>query len=467
VGRNSSGKSSLAHALLLLRQSIEQRAIGTRVPQLTLKGPLIDAGRFEDIVYGHDVEQTVEFTFDISLVQGEFELRSSAQRSSLIRFDIPRPSIRPGYRYYSRRSPREIQKLVEEHPNIRVAFRFSPQAPFGPTLQQFDVSAAGLGDVSFRRTAKRHRIQHWRAYTKSLPANALNIVLPLWTFLPAVRSRDRIGRRLTEAHRQGIDDFLTLANAAISDVERFLGDIRFLGPFRTPPSRSYTFAGVAATDTGPNGERAVDLLITELLLHPRNRQLAAEVSRWMRKLTLAQNVRIRSVARRSNIFELSVSGAGPKISANFADVGFGISQVLPVIVQGYFVPKGGTYVVQQPELHLHPDAQAVLADFFLFLASRGIHSLVETHSEYLLLRLRRRLAEGARSARRKSRQALTTGDHRPRIDDVQVMFVGEKDQSAVLLPLNLGESFQFENMPDGFMSQAVDDRMRLLKALRA
>ena len=59
--------------------------------------------------------------------------------------------------------------------------------------------------------------------------------------------------------------------------------------------------------------------------------------------------------------------------------------------------EGGFYLVQQPEIHLHPDAQAGLADFFIFLASHGINTVVENYSEYLLLRIRRRLAEGSTS----------------------------------------------------------------------
>src|SRR5580765_7358818 len=67
VGRNSSGKSSLIHALLILRQSIEQRAVGSRISQLNLSGSLIDAGSFQDIVHHHDVRKQVEFHFSVAV----------------------------------------------------------------------------------------------------------------------------------------------------------------------------------------------------------------------------------------------------------------------------------------------------------------------------------------------------------------------------------------------------------------
>ena len=126
--------------------------------------------------------------------------------------------------------------------------------------------------------------------------------------------------------------------------------------------------------------------------------------------------------------------------------------------------RGGIYLVQQPEIHLHPDAQAGLADFFIYLASYGVVTVVETHSEYLLLRLRRRLAEGAPPAAAGLRiedsavLPLTSSD-------VAVLFTGSEGLDAEVSELRLDDSFQFENLPPGFMSQALDDRLALLDAV--
>jgi hypothetical protein len=173
----------------------------------------------------------------------------------------------------------------------------------------------------------------------------------------------------------------------------------------------------------------------------------------LRHLELADTLDIRDIAKRLNLFELGFTGAGQAIQANLVDVGFGLSQVLPVLVQGLLMTPGGIYLVQQPEIHLHPDAQAGLADFFLYLASRGVITVVETHSEYLLLRLRRRLAEGAPPLKgglsnEEDLQPLTT-------DEVSVLLTGPgKDGDAVVSQLEIGDSFQFDNLPQGFMSQA-------------
>lgn len=188
------------------------------------------------------------------------------------------------------------------------------------------------------------------------------------------------------------------------------------------------------------------------------------MSFWVRHLKLAESLDIKDIAKHLNLFEVDVAGAGQGTIANLADVGFGVSQALPVLIQGLLMRSGGIYLVQQPEIHLHPDAQAGLADFFIYLASYGVITVVETHSEYLLLRLRRRLAEGAGPLatgsliERRGARPLTKRD-------VAVLLTGADDGEASVKQLEIGDSFQFENLPSGFMSQALDDRIALLSAV--
>jgi len=81
---------------------------------------------------------------------------------------------------------------------------------------------------------------------------------------------------------------------------------------------------------------------------------------------------------------------------DISDVGFGISQVLPVIIQAFLSKSDSVLIMEQPEIHLHPKMQADLCDLFISIVNKGRiqkRLLIETHSEYLLKRLRRRMAE--------------------------------------------------------------------------
>jgi predicted ATPase len=76
------------------------------------------------------------------------------------------------------------------------------------------------------------------------------------------------------------------------------------------------------------------------------------------------------------------------------DMGFGVSQVLPVLVQCYYAPPGSTLIFEQPEIHLHPAVQSALADVFIdVMQHRQMQIIIESHSEHLLRRLQRRIAE--------------------------------------------------------------------------
>jgi predicted ATPase len=88
----------------------------------------------------------------------------------------------------------------------------------------------------------------------------------------------------------------------------------------------------------------------------------------------------------SSPFQIRVTIAGPPV--NLVDVGYGVSQVLPVLVDSVLARTGGTLLLQQPEVHLHPRAQAELATFVASLVKADKKRFViETHSDYLVDRL--------------------------------------------------------------------------------
>jgi predicted ATPase len=138
---------------------------------------------------------------------------------------------------------------------------------------------------------------------------------------------------------------------------------------------------------------------------------------------------------------------GTRREVNLAAMGSGVSQIVPVVVQTVLTPSGGCLVVEQPEIHLHPAAQATLADLFVENLTHGRQYIIETHSEHLLLRLRRRIAD--RSVKPES---------------VRVLAVERKDGWTVINQLELSQNGHFKEWPAGFFDEGYQEALALAQA---
>jgi len=142
---------------------------------------------------------------------------------------------------------------------------------------------------------------------------------------------------------------------------------------------------------------------------------------------------------RSNRYELVIHRDG--VACNLRDVGIGVSQVLPVLVVAYFAPKGSTIILEEPEIHLHPLAQSVLAEMFVEISQqRGVQFVVETHSEHLFRRMQTLVAK----------QTVST-------DEVALYFVERTGKSAQLRTLQIDEFGRVSNWPEGFFGDALGE----------
>ncbi len=179
-----------------------------------------------------------------------------------------------------------------------------------------------------------------------------------------------------------------------------------IGPLRAAPQPLYELPLAASeTSVGRNGEFTAAVLSAHgrrKILSPspdgrpaRPRALSDAVNEWVSAMDLLASV--KSTERGKLGYELHLSIEGVSRDLDLTTVGVGVSQALPIIVLGLIAPPGSLLLFEQPELHLHPDVQANLGDFFLALSRTGRQLIVETHSEYLVNRLRRRAAEDSDS----------------------------------------------------------------------
>src|SRR6185295_7433721 len=176
----------------------------------------------------------------------------------------------------------------------------------------------------------------------------------------------------------------------------------YLGPLREYPKRQYSWAGAQPADMGRRGEKVVDALLAssesgvKLSLGKGIRRQTVEerVAHWLKELGLIDSFQVRPITKGGRLFQVWVRRAPSAAEVLITDVRFGVSQILPVITLCYYAPEGSTLLLEQPEIHLHPRVQAGLADVLVeAVKTRRIQIVVESHSEHLLRRLQRRVAE--------------------------------------------------------------------------
>jgi predicted ATPase len=130
-------------------------------------------------------------------------------------------------------------------------------------------------------------------------------------------------------------------------------------------------------------------------------------------------------------------------------VGVGVSQVLPVLTLCLLSDPGSLIILEQPELHLHPATQQLLADFFLACARSGRQLLVETHSDHLVSRIRRRIAED-RSGVVKELATIVFAEQHPA-------------EGTSYRPIEVSDYGSVEDWPEGFFDQAATEAQAILK----
>lgn len=206
------------------------------------------------------------------------------------------------------------------------------------------------------------------------------------------------------------------------------------------------FSGTTPTDVGHDGRRVPDLLF-------RDPRLLARANEWLDRLEVPYQIvpqglvaaGTQNATAETGVFELrlrdSANPDGPLVS--MSDVGFGVSQILPIIAQ-ILLSHNNLITVEQPELHIHPGLQAKLADLFIagIKPPHNHQFLIETHSEHFALRLQKRLAE---------KDALKP-------EDVNFLFVRRTgDGSKVIhIPLD-GEGNLTDKPPGGFFLDRLSE----------
>lgn len=425
-GANSAGKSSLGHLLLALKQttllSDRKRAL-----HLGDKSSLIDLGTFADCIHAHDLKALLEFSMSWRLPTPLTVRNSSVRGESFSGSDMSLTS--------------RIRADKAEQPEVEsIRYQLSD----------------GLTNVL--------TVDHRRGATGAgtLVASPLKLVKAVgrkWPLQPPekfYRFSD-----VTLARYQNAD---FLAEFAL-ETERVLGGLYYLGPLRRHPERTYPWSGAPPPDVGSQGEFAIAALLAatddgrKLNRGPRlpKQGFGAFIAGWLADLGVISSFSVKPVAQGRKEFEVLIRTHPSAPEVKLTDVGFGISQVLPALIEAFYVPPNSTVWMEQPEIHLHPQVQAKLADVFISAVQacedgkpRNVQLIVESHSEHFLTRLQRRVAEGVISPQ-----------------DVAVYFCKRSGGVVDLEPLTLNLYGEIENWPEHFFGDEMADvTARTLAAMR-
>lgn len=406
-GTNSSGKTSILQFLLLLKQTKEAT---DRLLSLELNGDYVELGTIRDAVYRHnealDIDTSIAFERSAPLTLADPAARRRTLASGKV-FKLTSNTV--------------VERQVPQ--TVRLAYTLGGHE-FGiqPGTKAKDYVLTHRGEGAFRFVRTQGRA--W-----GLPAPIKGYAFP-----------DQARTYYQNAQ------FLSDLEAA---YEKAIDSIFYLGPLREYPQRDYLWARSRPADVGQRGEKAIDAILSAtvsgetLNLRPRAKLMPFQemVAYWLRHLGLIHSFKVEEIAEGSNRWQAKVITREGASEVLLTDVGFGVSQVLPVITLLLYVPEESTVLLEQPEIHLHPLAQANLADVLLYAATRRrVQVLLESHSEHLLLRLQRRIAEEAISS-----------------DTVKLYFCDVRHGGSELTPLWLDVLGQIENWPANFMGDAFGE----------
>lgn len=191
-----------------------------------------------------------------------------------------------------------------------------------------------------------------------------------------------------------LDYMLLFRKKYIEVCKNIFGGIFYVGPLRESPQGLYNIGFESIPKyVGPTGAYFASVLLSEKTKRNfvlpdgtiESMRLSEALNEWVYYINVADTVSVEQ----SNSFGFNVHVSNTQqVSSDIMNVGIGTSQVLPVLITGLMAEKGETVIFEQPELHLHPFSQSRLADFFIAIAQNGCKVIVESHSEYLVLRIR-------------------------------------------------------------------------------
>lgn len=419
-GNNSSGKSSIAQFLLMLKQTVESYD-RQRVLHLGDNDSLVDLGAYSDIVFQHDEENNIEFgfTFDsdpIKIINASDA--STVGNYSKLEFDA------------SISFDKKANKINLE--NLKYSLLNGKDISFKLIQEQGKYKLETENYIAIR--------QKGRAWKLPNPENFFGFP----------------DEAIAYYQNTGFLQDLSLA------IKNLFKSIYYVGPLRDHPERFYQFSGEIPPDVGEKGKTAINaLLAARDRKISRGYKMKAEsfdelIARWLREMELIQEFKVVPIGKGRKEYEVRVKPQKDSPEVLITDVGFGVSQILPVLVQCFYVIPNSILFFEQPEIHLHPSVQSHLGDLFIEAihsrekgANRNTQIVVESHSEHLIRRIQRRIA-----------------DESIKPEEVAIYFISQSKGKAKLEELQIDLYGNITNWPSNFFGNDIEDLTEMTRAAK-
>lgn len=423
-GGNSAGKSSLGHLLLALKQTVlspDRKA----ALHLGDQNALIDLGTFKDCLYNHDLTKELAFS-----------LKWEMPKSLLVK-----NSLEPSEQYRG--------QTLKLYSCLQANDRGQPQV----TKLKYSL----IGDNQAPLTITHSFDKAGKIHLDSNPLCLVHARGRKWPLDPPEKFYGFSSRTLAKFQNA---DFLS---DFVLETGRMFDQLYYLGPLRAPPKRIYSWAGDTPPDVGQRGEFSISALLAakelgrKLNRGPRTRYREFDhlIAGWLEDLGVISSFHIAPVATGRKEYEVFIKTTPGTPEVKLTDVGFGVSQVLPALIQAFYAPPNSIVWMEQPEIHLHPSVQANLADAFIGavhaneegVGPRNVQLIIESHSEHFLTRLQRRIAEEEISP-----------------EDVAIYFVSHNGKGAKIEELEIDIYGEIKNWPENFFGDEMKDIAAQTKA---
>jgi len=425
TGPNSSGKSSIIYSLLGSIQS------GEFPFQFSPNGKYVNMGDFKEIVYNHRSKDKIKISYSF---KGSKVNKIDTIWVEDINNNLPK--------LYSLKVNAVDFKLFikQQGDKFAVDFDYDPDKDpvnkiisrdFYKKFSDFLVESINVTVKESTRKKRKHNNEedpsvffeeiHSKLEIKGLIVDKLPFIKPI-------------------LKEKGTFKLKQIIESVLNAFTEYDNSINFISSFRLHPDRTYLEQTKSKLKVNNYGDGYLDQII---YWETKDKNKFDELIRVVKALNLLES--IKSKRLEGGRYEISVQVKRGGVHASLSDVGFGISQFLPVLVADLQLSKNSTLFVAQPEIHLHPSIQSSFGDYLINnIKGESKRYVIETHSEYLLNKIRLAIVKGEITEK-----------------DVNVLFIDDNTMEHTINKLVFTKNGEILNAPSNFFTTYMIDVMQI------